>query len=350
MPELFDISEWSEQRWWNTGGTRNKKVYLSPQGDLYFFKQSLMKEGKDYKYEFWSEIIASEIGLLCGFDVLPYHIAVRGNEAGCISKSMIIQGKEELVEGGKYLQAFDSTFDPDDRKLRHQYNFELIASSLTFFKLDKYLKDLIEILVFDALIGNSDRHQENWAFITLHNSLSKSISELEFGLEHGALKDAPKLIKKFFDAFYMVKGKLRPDIKRFRLMTPKETRFAPIYDSGCSFGRELHDEKVKQMITDMAQLESYVIKGLSEIHWLNEKVSHFALINNLLKDDDFKDFVISSIARVREKFSETTVTELINSVDDSLPESCAGIKIPQDRKNLMCKLVVSRFVKLKELI
>jgi hypothetical protein len=104
MAELYNITEWSEQRWWNTGGTRNKKVYLSPDGELHYFKQSLKKEGKDYKYEFWSEIIASEIGLLCGFDVLPYHVAVRGNEVGCISKSMIIQGKEELVEVGKYLQ------------------------------------------------------------------------------------------------------------------------------------------------------------------------------------------------------------------------------------------------------
>jgi hypothetical protein len=27
MAKLFLIDSWSEQRWWNTGGTRDKKIY-----------------------------------------------------------------------------------------------------------------------------------------------------------------------------------------------------------------------------------------------------------------------------------------------------------------------------------
>jgi hypothetical protein len=65
-------------------------------------------------------------------------VAVRGNEVGCISKSMINPDKEELVEGGRYIQAFDNTFNPEDRSLRNQYTFELIIASLASLKLDKY--------------------------------------------------------------------------------------------------------------------------------------------------------------------------------------------------------------------
>jgi hypothetical protein len=87
MARLYNISEWNEQSWWNTGGTRNKKIYLNPEdGALYYFKQSLKKGPREYKYEFWSEIIASEVGKLLGFDILPYHIAIRGIMVGCISK------------------------------------------------------------------------------------------------------------------------------------------------------------------------------------------------------------------------------------------------------------------------
>jgi hypothetical protein len=87
-----------------------------------------------YKYEFWSEIIASEVGLLLGFDILPYHIAIKGNLIGCISKSMINQESQELIEGGKYLQAFDTTFNPEDKKKRDEYTFQLIYGALFAFK------------------------------------------------------------------------------------------------------------------------------------------------------------------------------------------------------------------------
>ncbi len=353
MAKIFDISEWGEQPWLNTGGTRNKKIYLNPEdNELYYFKQSLKKEKKDYKFEFWSEIIAYEIGEMCGFDVLPYHIAIRGDEVGCISKSMINPDKEELVEGGRYIQAFDNTFDPDDRKLRYQYNFALICNTLHFFKLDEFCEDIVEILVFDSLIGNSDRHQENWAFITEHSALSKSISEMEFGLEHANLKRAPRWLKRFLNSIYYLKDsqKLKPELKRAKFLFAKYTRFAPIYDNGCSFGRELEDDKVVQLLNDADQIEKYVKKGESEIHWIDKKIGHFVLLENLLKEENFKSYVNNTLARVVSRFNKEKVYELIEKVDVLLPEECKHIKIPAERKQLICKLVVSRFNSLKALV
>ena len=135
MAIFYNISDWSEQSWWNTGGTRDKKIYLNPQdGELYYFKQSFKKGQRDYKHEFWSEIIASEIGMILGFDILCYDIAIHEGVVGCISKSMINQASEELVEGGKYLQAFDNTFNPKNVKQRNQYTFELIVGALNLFQ------------------------------------------------------------------------------------------------------------------------------------------------------------------------------------------------------------------------
>ena len=60
-------------------------------------------------------------------------------------------------------------------------------------------------------------------------------------------------------------------------------KFAPIYDSGSCLGRELLDDRVVQMLGDEDLIYQYVEKGKSEIHWNNEKKSHFDLIKNILK-------------------------------------------------------------------
>ena len=83
MANFYDITEWNEKPFFNTKGTRNKCVVSNPEDDsVYFFKTSMLKEGKDYKPEFWSEIISSEIGRSLGFDVLEYNIAKHGSEIG----------------------------------------------------------------------------------------------------------------------------------------------------------------------------------------------------------------------------------------------------------------------------
>ena len=62
MAELYNISDWSEQSWWNTGGTRDKKIYLNPDdGELYYFKQSFKKGQRDFKHEFWRLLNLLEI-------------------------------------------------------------------------------------------------------------------------------------------------------------------------------------------------------------------------------------------------------------------------------------------------
>ncbi len=353
MAQIVDISQWSEQPWWNTGGTRNKKIFLNPSdNERYYFKQSLKREKKDYKYEFWSEIIASELGQQLGFNVLRYDIAVWGNELGCLSKSMINPDKEELVEGGKYLQAFDNTFNPDDRKLRSQYTFDLIASTLEAFQLLNFLDHILEIIVFDALIGNSDRHQENWAFITEHSKLSKSLATIEYDFRHVNLEHAPRWFKWVARKTMQLTGtqEIMPELQRVKLLTVKNIRVAPIYDSGCSFGRELTEERVLEMSGNEDLIQNYIGKGQSEIHAESGKLSHFDFLKLLLADKDYAEKIKSTIVRVKERLNESSVSELINKIDVGLVNELAGAKIPEPRKRLIYKLIISRADSLSKLV
>ena len=112
MVKFFDISQWEEHQYYGTGGTRDKTVVENPEdGCLYYFKTSLKKKVIDYKYEFWSEVIASEIGDALGLDILHYDVAWKDDRIGCLSKSMIEPQKEELQEGYKWLTGFDSMYD-----------------------------------------------------------------------------------------------------------------------------------------------------------------------------------------------------------------------------------------------
>ena len=45
MSDIIDISSWVPQRWYNTGGTRDKKYVLSTDGNFYYFKKSIKKRG-----------------------------------------------------------------------------------------------------------------------------------------------------------------------------------------------------------------------------------------------------------------------------------------------------------------
>lgn len=343
MPHLFFIDEWSEQLWWNTGGTRDKKIYLNPENDqLYYFKQSYRKGQMDYKYEFWSEIIAYEIGTKLGFNVLPYHVAKRGEVLGCISKDMKSE-KEELIEGGKYLQAFDPNFKPEETSERNRYDFQLIINSLEFFEIKKYVPQIIDMIVFDALIGNSDRHQENWAVITRVTEITKTLKDMN----DGGFYDSS--FGKFLNRMFGKKMDLKQNLEGARLLFSKDTSFAPIYDSGCCFGRELSDDRIIQILKNRDQLESYVERGKAEIHWKGEKISHFQLLENLLETQEFKKSTLESISKVINKFDSSEIKGIIFEVDQVMESSGLGRHLPSDRKELIWELLALRHQKIRDI-
>lgn len=313
MVDFFDISKWEKHEYLQTGGTRDKEVVENPNDNkLYYFKTSLIKKEKNYVYEFWSEVIASEIGELLGFEILKYNVAVNDqNTLGCLSRLMIDTSKEQLDEGHKWIKRYHLAYDTEDRD---SYTFQIIDKTLTgLFPNEKFTEKLISTIILDCIIGNEDRHQENWGII-ISNKISK----------HS------------WNPF----SKKNP--------VPKSNyRFAPIYDSGSSLGRELREEKVNQMVADSIQLNAYINRGQSEIHWDGEhgKQKHFKLIAKIA-DTEYRNVVISEINRIREKYDKTRIVEIINHIDDCLPEAYNLQKIPQKRKELLIKLITLRIERL----
>jgi hypothetical protein len=230
---------------------------------------------------------------------------------GCICQSMINPDKEELIEGIKYLQAYDPTFNPENTKQRYLYTFQLIEQALALFSLEIFIDKIIEIIVFDSIIGNSDRHQENWAFINEYTTLNiVGGATVRYGITKSA---------------------------------------APIYDNGSSLGRELLDGRITQLLEKPSELAAYISKGTSEIHWNNQKVDHFGLIRQLL-NSSYAEIVTKVIKRVESLFDGTKIAQIVNEIDNLVPNSLVHYKLPGNRKQLIIKMIVLRIEKLKELV
>ena len=336
MARYYDITNWSEKPFFNTKGTRNKCVVTNPENNTdYYFKTSMIKEGKNYKPEFWSEIIASEVGRFLGFNVLEYNIAKHGNDVGCLSQSMN-SDEESLTEGISLLTGYDNTYNPNDKTSYSAYTFDFIRKALEYFQWGEYVDDIIKIVIFDSLIGNSDRHQENWGFVTTLNPVAKDTNKT--------------LISKV--TFFLKKRK--KDIKKIEInieIAPMQGRFAPIYDSGCCLAREKSDEDVTKLLRDSLMFDSYVNRGKAEIRWgeNGEKLNHFALIKEIRKE--YKQIVDDEIRRVTEAFNTNKIREIIFNIDNTLPDELkTSYALSEERKELIYRLLNNRFNRLKEIL
>lgn len=272
MTKFYDISNWIEKPYFNTKGTRNKCVVIDPDNGIeYYFKTSICKGAMDYKTEFWSEIIASKFGQALGFNVLDYNIAKHKDEIGCLSQSMIKDG-ESLVEGVNLLTGFDNTYRPSDKESYSLYTFHFIKEAISSYGLSENIDDIIRTIIFDAVIGNSDRHQENWGFITPYQEHTFTPEE------------AKNFLQKLKEQFKKIRNISRGNDENMSSNEPVKMRilqldgtYAPIYDSGCCLAREKSEEAVKQMLSDKIQFDSFINRGQSEIRWdeSGKKLNHF---------------------------------------------------------------------------
>ncbi|WP_281238475.1 hypothetical protein [Flavobacterium praedii] len=349
-----DISDWQKNIYYSTGGTRSKKIVIHPfTNDEYFFKGSKINKINEetlYPTEFWSEIVSSKIGQFLGFPMLDYNVAYDKNDRqkiGCISKSMVLNSENNLTEGITYLTGYDSKYNPE--KDQNKYTFQFIQNALIDFNFTDYIKNIIEIIILDSIIGNSDRHQENWGIIMYYRS---SIDKINEELLNPKVKFWSKIdmkFKRFVNEFFILLHKEERQISKTNLKLHSNTtlhKFAPIYDSGCCLGREHTDEKVLKMINDQQMIQAYIRKGESEIHWEGylKKRKHFELIQLLI--ENYPTETKKLIVRVEKKYKSDSIKEIIDNIDINVPTDLINFKLSETRKKLMFKLVTLRIEKL----
>ena len=121
--------------------------------------------------------------------------------------------------------------------------------------LKKTVPDLIKNIIFDSIIGNGDRHQENWGYI-----INTKVKDLKFNnrlMDSAAFKRLVKTIAfiRFIRTFITSKLRLNQIDK---LIEDYKGTYSPIYDSGSCLGRELDDNSIDDYLMNREMLTNYI--------------------------------------------------------------------------------------------
>lgn len=253
--EIVEVNRWGEKDNLEVfpEGSRDKHLVFSPEKVPFSFllpnHAYLMKFAPNRApQEYFAEIIAYKIGTLMGLDVPHAFLAVDGTRTGVLSQWFYDFEREENASRFLHVPGGDiarKVIDGFDRNRGTEHNIklllqmgsfiELVSKKISFKVLGRPYEDIVKMLTFDTLIGNTDRHQDNWSI--LYDAVEKTI------------------------------------------------RFSPIFDNGSSLGFDMHDRKAA-FKCDAGALERYVSRGKHHVRWdnvSNKRMKHFELLEFLCR-------------------------------------------------------------------
>lgn len=185
LNQVINLKAWHERKLQVGYGTRDKVVLKrSKKGKVYFLAKTYDKDIGELR----SEVCASNIGRLFGFPVqrtwlckIPQykslglrhslgvliHLAVRRQR-----DTRRGQFREDLLHGADMISLVDSKFASlkNLKEKRRVYTLKVVVDAIRNYVdknpgSEKLWDQFFELLVFDALIGGTDRHYYNWGVL-----------------------------------------------------------------------------------------------------------------------------------------------------------------------------------------
>ena len=160
---MKDFSFWKEYDGVSEGSGRSEKVWLinpdTGQSGLFKYKKDVTTT------DHISECIAYQVASLIGIPCAKFELGIYCGREGSMSYNIIQDGNESLIEGINFINFIYPNYNPEkfkDMKSGEMYSIEMIEKVVKgFVEFEQFLK----IPIFDYLIGNTDRHQSNWAVL-----------------------------------------------------------------------------------------------------------------------------------------------------------------------------------------
>ena len=208
-----------------------------------------------------------------------------------MSYNIVKQHGGGITEGINFIQNQYPYYDKDklfDRYNNEQYSVQMILKSISGLISDK--SEIFKLIIFDALIGNSDRHHSNW------------------GLK--------PMIKDDKDTFWIYLG------------------LCPLYDNGSSLCAYVNESEINQILNDNMRFESLVnTKSKSAIGWkATRPIRHFDLIKEL--QANYYDLTEKYVKIVKENITDENINNILNEFDNNI--------ISLDMKKLLFKFIIER--------
>jgi hypothetical protein len=187
--EVIDITNWNFSSEFLQGtrhpkGLQDKHILINPQNrKKYFFKDTWRKRENNYqeeaKHQFWYEYIATKIGESMGLNVPQCYIAISSSKqtdfgVGVLSEWYLSPLEQEIsgkdILSGRMENYRDGYLSKSENNNKY-YTLQNILEHTKDTSPD-YLEFWFKLFLFDALIGNTDRHDENWGVIKHTSSTS----------------------------------------------------------------------------------------------------------------------------------------------------------------------------------
>ena len=211
-----------------------EKFWFWHEGQKWLFKEArLIKSphGTEPTGEDWAEKIAAEIARVLNISAATVELAEFEGRRGSASLNFT-SAAQQLMHGNEVMAGYLDNYDPEVRFKQTSHTVENIITAIRkmFPQANEHktvLRQLASYMVLDALIGNTDRHHENWGLLW------------QVLVEIDDFNESVRLNKQY-------------DV-------------APSFDHASSLGRELLDAKRAEVLAGK-RIETYVRKGRGGIY------------------------------------------------------------------------------------
>lgn len=237
-------------------GSRKKMLVKDNDGKIAMFKY----EHEDYDCsEACSEKIAYEIAQILGYKCAKIELAFDSEDKiGVLNYYFSNRFEAPHTDIVAYL-------NKDAKQRNNYYTISNIKEVLDNIDCDLF-KDFIKIMIFDALIGEQDRHEENWG-ITEKNG---------------------------------------------------KNYISPLYDNGDSLLREFRNiNNAEKYYDGIKDFDAFIMRSKTIIYKENhkDKYKHFELIKCLY--NNYPQYVIPEINNLT-KLTDEIIADLVNKIPDEL--------------------------------
>ena len=130
---------------------------------------------KWYPIESITELMMTKLGIIFGLKMAESQIVMIGGQLRFLSRYFLNPRKEELVHGADILAGYLNEETPefieevDKQKLtREWFTVQFVdnaVSNMFLYQHDEIMFNLSKLIIFDALVGNNDRHFFNWGVV-----------------------------------------------------------------------------------------------------------------------------------------------------------------------------------------
>lgn len=196
------------------------KFWVTIDGQRWLFKEARENTGED-----WAEKVAAEVAHALGIDAATVELADYVGKRGSLSLDFINKhAGEALVHGNEILAGQVIGYDKEKKFRQSDHTVANIQVAIRKLWPNEIAEDILrclaEYMVLDALIGNTDRHHENWGLRLRYDPADRML----------------------------------------------DLSVAPSFDHASSLGRELLDPKRERLLAEGKVVE-YIARGHGGIFW-----------------------------------------------------------------------------------